>query len=196
MSAVDEYTSLHMVKVKGFASAEAVAGSLGVDPGDVDPLLSSAVDRGHVKKREGRLSGYTLTAAGRERHEELRRVAVDDGIAASLGEAYEAFLKPNHEFKQLTTDWQLRDEGADTAPLLAKLDQMQVKVCDIVNIAAGVEPRFGVYRTRFTSALDRLHQGDASAFARPMSDSYHDVWMELHEDLVASLGHTRTDADE
>jgi hypothetical protein len=196
MSTIDEYTALHILKVKGFASAEAVGISIGVDASEVEPLLDSAVDQGNAKKREGRLSGFTLTAAGRERHEELRKTVVDGESAARLQEAYEAFLGPNHEFKQLTTDWQLRNEGSDTAPLLARLDTMQGTVCGIVTTAASVEPRFTVYSTRFTSALQRLHGGDTTAFARPMSDSYHDVWMELHEDLVASIGHKRTDADE
>jgi hypothetical protein len=196
MTTVDEYTSLHMLKVKGFASADAVALSIGLSASDVEPVLDLAVEEGNAKKREGRLSGYTLTAAGRERHEELRQSNVDAACVACLQQAYEGFLGPNHEFKQLTTDWQLREEGADSAPILARLDAMQETVSAIVTTAASVTPRFGIYQTRFANALDRLHQGDTTAFARPMSDSYHDVWMELHEDLVASLGATRTDADE
>jgi hypothetical protein len=196
MNDVDEYTALHMLKVKGFASAEAVAAAVGTNASEVEALLDDAVDQGNAKKREGRLSGFTLTATGRERHEELRRTVVDDASAARLQEAYEAFLSPNREFKQLTTDWQLREEGSDTAPLLARLQTMQGIVCDIVATAATVEPRFTVYTDRFGRALERLRDGDDTAFARPMSDSYHDVWMELHEDLVASIGHTRTEADE
>lgn len=196
MSAVDEYTALHMLKVKGFASAEAVAASIGTDQNVVEPLLIAAVEVGNAKLREGRLSGFTLTAAGRERHNALRETTVSAEQAEFLGAAYTAFLEPNRDFKQLTTDWQLKEEGADPAPLLARLDTTNLVVSGIVATAAKADPRFDVYAVRFVSALDRLKGGYASAFARPMSDSYHDVWMELHEDLVASLGHTRTEADE
>jgi hypothetical protein len=196
MSRVDEYTALHMLKVKGFASAEAVAASIGSDQTEVEPLLMAAVEAGNAKLREGRLAGFTLTAAGRERHDELRTSAVSTESAGFLREAYESFLVPNREFKQLTTDWQLKEDSADTAPLLARLDATNVTVNEIVASAARADSRFDVYSVRFLSALGRLKGGDSTAFARPMSDSYHDVWMELHEDLVASLGHTRTDADE
>ena len=42
----------------------------------------------------------------------------------------------------------------------------------------------------------RFRDGDDDALAKPLSGSYHDVWMELHEDLLATLGRERTDADE
>ncbi|WP_232681743.1 hypothetical protein [Nocardioides sp. R-C-SC26] len=42
----------------------------------------------------------------------------------------------------------------------------------------------------------RLRSGDNGAFARPMYNSYHDIWMELHEDLIVSLGRTRGSHDE
>ena len=29
----------------------------------------------------------------------------------------------------------------------------------------------------------------------PLSDSYHDVWMQLHEDLLLTLGRDRSTAD-
>ncbi len=45
-------------------------------------------------------------------------------------------------------------------------------------------------------ALDAFRGGDDDALAKPLSGSYHDVWMELHEDLLATLGRERTDADE
>jgi hypothetical protein len=196
MIAIDEYTALHMLKVKGFASAEAVGASIGVGSAEVEPVLVAAVESGNAKQREGRLAGFALTVAGRERHDELRQSAVSTEQADQLTAAYEAFLAPNREFKQLTTDWQLRAEGADIEPLLARLDSTDAIVHDIVATAVGANSRFAVYGVRFASALLRLKAGDATAFARPMSDSYHDVWMELHEDLVASLGHARTEADE
>ena len=48
--------------------------------------------------------------------------------------------------------------------------------------------RFRGYDDRFTDALARVGQGDLSWVARPRVDSCHTVWMELHEDLVATLG--------
>lgn len=44
-------------------------------------------------------------------------------------------------------------------------------------------------------AVERLRQGDPDALAKPLSHSYHDVWMELHEDLLNSLGRETSEAD-
>jgi hypothetical protein len=48
--------------------------------------------------------------------------------------------------------------------------------------------RFRGYDDRFTAALARVEQGELTWVARPRVDSCHTVWMELHEDLIATLG--------
>jgi hypothetical protein len=48
--------------------------------------------------------------------------------------------------------------------------------------------RFHGYDDRFTAALARVEQGELTWVARPRVDSCHTVWMELHEDLIATLG--------
>ena len=48
---------------------------------------------------------------------------------------------------------------------------------------------------RFSTALERLRAGDTDAFTRPLTDSYHDVWMQLHEDLLLTMGRERSSAD-
>jgi hypothetical protein len=57
-------------------------------------------------------------------------------------------------------------------------------------------PRSAAYQNRLTAALDRVRGGNTAAFARPMADSYHDIWMELHQDLLLSAGRDRGAADE
>jgi hypothetical protein len=48
--------------------------------------------------------------------------------------------------------------------------------------------RFGGYDERFAAALTRAGHGELSWVNRPRADSCHTVWMELHEDLIATLG--------
>jgi hypothetical protein len=52
------------------------------------------------------------------------------------------------------------------------------------------------YQPRLNSALTAFSDGNTEALARPMTGSYHDVWMELHEDLLLALARQRTDEDE
>jgi hypothetical protein len=53
--------------------------------------------------------------------------------------------------------------------------------------------RFAEYRPRLTDALRRVHDGENDWFVSPRIDSYHTVWMQLHEDLLLALGRERHD---
>jgi hypothetical protein len=48
--------------------------------------------------------------------------------------------------------------------------------------------RFDGYGDRFAEALARVRAGEVEWFTRPLIDSYHTVWFELHENLLATLG--------
>jgi hypothetical protein len=52
---------------------------------------------------------------------------------------------------------------------------------------ASVLARFGYYNGRFAVARLRVHDGEHEWFTKPMIDSYHAVWFELHENLLATL---------
>ena len=48
--------------------------------------------------------------------------------------------------------------------------------------------RFARYAPRLSNAVDRVRTGEVDWFTKPVLDSYHTVWFELHEDLLATLG--------
>ena len=52
--------------------------------------------------------------------------------------------------------------------------------------------RFASYSQRLRGALERVTEGDRDWFTKPTIDSYHTVWFELHEDLLATLGLERS----
>ncbi|MBD0860357.1 MarR family transcriptional regulator [Gordonia sp. zg691] len=191
----EEFDALHGLRIKGMTQPEEIAVATGLDAGLVERVLDDAVEKGNARKRTGgRVQGYMLTAPGRERHAELRAAhgPTDlDGLAA----AYDAFLAPNREFKALTTKWQTEADG-DVSVVLPGLLALDENVGKVLALASRSVPRMGLYGSRFHAALDKFRSGETSALARPMSGSYHDVWMELHEDLLLTLGRERTDADE
>ena len=53
---------------------------------------------------------------------------------------------------------------------------------------AAVVPRFAAYRHRLTGAAARAANGETKMFTGVMCGSFHDIWMELHEDLIQLLG--------
>jgi pyruvate,orthophosphate dikinase len=50
-----------------------------------------------------------------------------------------------------------------------------------------------LYRQRLLRAAERVADGDTNYLASPRIDSFHNVWFELHEDLIRLAGRTRED---
>ncbi len=98
----------------------------------------------------------------------------------------------------MVTDWQLRDGQPNThrdpdydAAVLVRLDDVHQRVTPIVAAAAAQLPRLSRYSAKLRAALDNVHAGETAWVSRPLIDSYHTVWFELHEELIVAAGLTR-----
>jgi hypothetical protein len=146
------------------------------------------------------VSGWTLTAKGRAEDEGRAAAELDAAHArAVVTSGYRRFAQLNPEVLALCTQWQLRDtpEGAtindhgDAAydgTVVSHLTRVHAGAVPICESLADALERFGTYRPRLTAALVRVGRGEHDWFARPTVDSYHSVWFELHENLLATLG--------
>ena len=133
------------------------------------------------------------------REEELK------GIEAAMDEeeaAYNEFRTVNAEFKALVTDWQVRDGQPNThedsgydAAVFARLDDVHQRVTPVLAAAADQLPRLSRYTAKLQTALDKVHAGDTVWLSRPLIDSYHTVWFELHEEFILAAGRTRENDD-
>lgn len=192
----DEFTVLHGLRTRGMSPAEPVAESTGLARPEVQHILDDAVARGLARSRTGgRVQGYMLTSTGRDRHMVLRAQHITETIEERLVPVYEAFLAPNRDFKAITTRWQTEAAG-EVSTIISELLQVHTQLGDVLASAASTLPRMKTYQPRFDSALRAFRNGDSDALAKPMSDSYHDVWMELHEDFLLTLGRGRSGEDE
>jgi hypothetical protein len=143
-----------------------------------------------------------ISPEGRTRLEELLTAERQQADAATILSAYGGFRSVNKEFKALVTDWQLRggqpnphDDPEYDAAVLARLDDVHHTVVPLVNAAAAELPRLGRYAAKLQTALDRVHAGETMWLSRPLIDSYHTVWFELHEELILAAGLTREAED-
>jgi hypothetical protein len=193
---------LHALRIKGFASPEAVAGLTRMPSASVEKVLVQLEADELVGFRDGRVSGWRLTATGTAAHRELLEQHAQGTSAPALAALHHVFVPLNTRLKELCTAWQLRDgainDHADQEydrAVVADAAALQVDVDRMLGDADTIFTRTPWYRARLQSANARFAAGDASALARPLSDSYHDVWMELHQDLILTLGLTRTEAD-
>ena len=191
---------MHGLRLKGFAEAPAVAEAVGISEPDAKPVLDQLVVEGYATYRDGRISGFTLNAIGRAHHAELLSAELDAaGQREALHAAYRRFLGLNTELLTVCTDWQLRDvdgqstpndhtDGAYDAAVIERLADLHRRAEPICADLADCLLRYAGYGPRLGGALERIHSGEIDWFTKPMIPSYHTVWFELHEDLLASLG--------
>ena len=201
LSDVEQLRIAMALRLKGIASAEAIAESADValDATEAELQAMVAAERAGDTPR-----GFRLLPAGKEWTDELlgaERAGLDQ---AALNQQYDEFCVHNDAFKQLVTDWQVKmvdgeqtlndhsDEAYDAA-IFARLDELHGAVGSVFAQVVELCPRLAPYLTKFDAALARVHDGDHSWFAAPMKDSYHTVWFELHEELILATGRNRAD---
>ncbi len=191
---MSELAVLQAVRLKGRVSLAELAATLGEDANDVAATVDRLTQSGLL------LDGKALRLSrdGRVRLSELLAAERRHTDTAALAAAYDEFRSVNAEFKALVTDWQVKDgqpnahDDADyDAAVVTRLDDVHRRVAPIVAAAAAQLPRLGRYSTKLQAALDNVHAGETVWLSRPLSDSYHTVWFELHEELIVAAGLTR-----
>lgn len=184
-------TALHVLKIKGRASVDEVAASIGADSDMAAELLNGfAAEELVVERTGGRRPGWMLSPTGRARHEELLSEGVDENAKTELAEAYEGFLSLNATVKEISSRWQAVTDDAGRFELIEEIHEIHEDAVDSLNSAGEVSPRFARYGDRLTSALDQVEE-DPRFMVSPAVDSYHTVWFEAHEDFLLTLGRTR-----
>ena len=199
---------LHILRLGGFVPAQTISERSGLDVPVVEEVLATASQDGLVKERSGRISGWCLTPDGRTAHLELLAREVEaSGAQPAVERLYDRFLELNEPFKQTCARWQVRTAEDGTASpndhsdadydglVIGELGALHDRTLSLTRDLTAELGRFGRYEREFDAAWRRLAGGDRRAFAAPMSASYHDLWMELHQDLMCTLGRTRSAAD-
>jgi phosphoenolpyruvate-protein kinase (PTS system EI component) len=191
--AEDEFVVLHALRIKGFAAADVVADIACVHLEVVTQMLPELAGGGLCRHIAGR-NLWQLTPEGRERHTTLLG-GVPGTEVDGLRAHYARFLELNNDFKDLCNRWQTRgaepndhSDAAYDGDRVAELRGLHHAALPVVDGFAGAVARFESYHRRLQGALTRLEEGETRMFTGVMCGSYHDVWMELHEDLVQLLG--------
>ena len=188
---------LHGLRVKGLAETDVLAQATGLDDVTAVGALEAFAADGLVSRRQGvQVSGWVLTPQGRAEHE--KRLAAEleaAGARTEIERLYGRFAELNPALLSACTDWQLRDGGlndhadvAHDAAVVSRLSELHERALPVVDGLAAALERFGGYAPRLQWAVDHIGSGDREWFDKPLIDSYHTVWFELHEDLLATLG--------
>jgi hypothetical protein len=190
-----EFRTFHSLRIKGFATVETIVEMTELPDGEVAVHLETMSSDGHAQFRAARAL-WQLTPDGRVAHgEHLANDVAGLDVSGLLGSSYVEFLDCNVRFKELCGDWQLRDgepndhsDAAYDAAVLDRLDELHAVACPIAVQFGDSFERFAPYGPRLDRVLGRLRSGESNMFTGVMCGSYHDVWMELHEDLILTQG--------
>ncbi|SUZ79078.1 uncharacterized protein METZ01_LOCUS31932 [marine metagenome] len=190
------------LRLKGFGEVDSIASVHGLAADMTGVILShmAAAEKCVMRQVEG-VEKYVLTPTGREEGQaalgqEMQIVEAREVVRG----AYDNFLQLNPEMLQLCTDWQVRDDHSGEQKLndhsdseydrkiLDRLVTLDKQIADILRPLIDLLSRFDNYPSRFTLALEKVLAGDLDWLTKPIMASYHTVWFELHEDLLATLG--------
>src|SRR5690606_29460001 len=174
----DEALLLHVMKVRGYVTADGFVESVGID---CTSLLTPFVEAGMVRFIEKR-GMYGLLPPGVERHQELLASIADERTRQGLAAHYEEFLALNDVFKQLCTDWQMRgaepNDHSDAAYDEKCVQRLQELVEQTQPVLAGLSealPRIARYGQRLQAAAARVAAGEINMFTGVMCGSFHDI---------------------
>ncbi len=181
---------LHALRIKGLATGEVISEMTMLARLDVDAQLRAFESSGWVRLREPRAL-WQLTPEGRVAHEAQLAADLVPVALASVAAAYRGFLGLNSAFKELCGTWQLRgdvpNDHADRAydrRTIEQLRSLHERVQPTIAELEAALVRYAPYALRLEAALLRVEAGEQMMFTGVMCGSYHDTWMELHEDLL------------
>ncbi|WP_329212978.1 hypothetical protein OG352_00145 [Streptomyces sp. NBC_01485] len=132
---------------------------------------------------------------------QMLRIPAGSENEGRLTAVYEAFLPVNRKVREVCTAWQCRPDGtvndhgdsvydAEVRELLEDVHEaIQPVLRRLERLLAGS----GRYLTALEEALGRFDDGGPQWLASPLCDSYHTVWMRLHQELLLVLGISRAE---
>lgn len=199
---------LHVLRLKWVADEERISAASGLPLDTVDVELGVLAAEGLVRRRDGRVTGWSLTDEGKDAHAKAVHTELEEsGARDAVADAYSRFLDHNTELLSLCTAWQMRDgpggepvlndhrDAAYDAAVLARLEAVHAAIGPVTADLAGALDRFAAYGPRLDRAHERVVAGETDWLTKPLIDSYHTVWFELHEDLLVTLGLERREGE-
>jgi hypothetical protein len=132
---------------------------------------------------------------------ELLRVVPGSPQEHEIEKLFDAFLPINRRLRDVCSAWQTHPNGTpnDHSDLgyddsvRERLDEVHSAIGPILRRLSALDSSLSTYRPRLQEALDKFDDGDGKWLASPLIESYHTVWMQLHQHLILMLGLTRAE---
>ncbi|MCU1644928.1 MAG: hypothetical protein JWN03_5203 [Nocardia sp.] len=187
--------ALHVIRLRAGLGVEPLAKILGMPPQEARVLVDTIREAGLVRAVRG---NWIVTSDG---------IAADDAAVErwrdhaeprdlELVEQFDrSFIGPNEAVKATISRWQSHRATLSTDEIATELHIAVSQLTFPLGAHTGVARVFDDYRERLLKLLDHAAGGDDSAISGIRAESFHQVWMELHAELLQLSGRARTAAD-
>ena len=178
------------VQLKGLCTPERAAAVLFTVPTRIEQL---AQENMHLFRQTPR--GFVLSVQGRDWVIERLASEVKSVKAEAFNDCYVRFGPFNARLKQIVSTWQTVSEADEReqawSKVISSIEQLQDNLSPLLEEAARHVERLRPYKRRLQHAIEAIKKGDESMLASPLKESYHTIWFEYHEELIALSGRDR-----
>jgi len=184
----DAFLILNALYLKKMASVTDLAQISGVPVNQVRTLVSGFEEQDWVLDMGEEL---LIQPEGMTRvQSHYRETYADLSQRQEMTTWFERFDPINRQFIKQVTDWQ--QTGGDPKVqdrLIGTVERLVKLIGEITPLL----PRYAGYTRRFERSVTTIDQGNADFVCTPTVDSLHNIWFELHEDILLVLGKERTE---
>jgi hypothetical protein len=196
------YAVLGTIVFKKMATVGAVASATGVDFDSVRAALEELEASGAVFRAEDHAFPTEVAEKQVREYADHRYGAVRSDPAVERWMA--RFETQNRHFLETVSAWQQIDvDGRKVAndhsdpeydaQVLARIDATLARMAKLIGELSTKVPRVARYGERLQEAFDKVDAGDLRYLSDPMVDSVHNIWFELHKDILTILGKARAE---
>ena len=163
--------------------------------------LASLIEGGLVESPLPEL--LSITESGKKALKELIQARRRHIIPLLEGRAWAGFEALDTEFKKVCSMWQVRQDRAGSPNahddpeydfgVLERLGEVHSRLRELVRSVSGLEAELADLTVELDNAMARVSEGEFDYFTGVQLNSFHNLWFELHEDLLCTMGLERSE---
>jgi hypothetical protein len=163
--------------------------------------LASLIEGGLVESPLPEL--LSITESGKNALREFIQARRRHMIPLLEGRAWADFEALDAEFKKVCSMWQVRQDRAGSPNthddpeydfgVLERLREVHSRLRELVRSVSGLEAELADITMELDNAMGRVSEGDFDYFTGVQLNSFHNLWFELHEDLLCTMGLERSE---
>ncbi len=152
-------------------------------------------------KREGMVElvaseYWSITEPGKLNLTESLHKKRKDLLSALKDNIWTSFKEQDSDLKKVCTMWQVMPDGSLNThedheydfDVIERLLSIHDRLCNLFGDDHRIEREFNGLLNDLSNALEEIDEGQLEFFVGTSVNSYHNLWRELHEDLLCTLG--------